>query len=98
LAARHTLRALRRLVQLVKNSARVVEKQPARRTELHAATEAVEQREPDLAFEILNLSRQRGLSHSQADRGATEMFLFANRHEVSKVTQFHSDTVSRLVR
>jgi hypothetical protein len=31
-------------------------------------------------------------------RGAAEMFLFANRHEVSKMTQFHSDTLSRLVR
>jgi hypothetical protein len=64
LAARHTLRAF--LVQLLKNSTRLLEKQPTSRTDLHAATEAIEQLETDLAFEILNLSRERWLSHSQA--------------------------------
>jgi hypothetical protein len=97
LTARHTLRAFRRLVQLLENSTRLLEKQPARRTDLHAATEAIEQREPDLAFEILNLPRPRWLRHSQTQRGAAEMFLFANRHEVSKMTQLHSNTLSRLV-
>ena len=60
------MRAFRRLVQLLKNSTRLLEKQSARRTDLHAATEAIEQLETDLAFEILNLSRERWLSHSQA--------------------------------
>jgi hypothetical protein len=95
LAARHTLRAAGRLVQLLQKSTRLLEEQPARRTELHAATEAIEQLETDLAFEVLNLSRERRLRHSQALRGAAEMFLFANRHEVSKMPQFHSDTLSR---
>ena len=51
MATRHTLRAFRRLSQLLKNSARLLEKQPARRTDLHAATEAIEQLETDLTFE-----------------------------------------------
>jgi hypothetical protein len=91
------LGAFRRLVQLLKNSTRLLEKEPARRTDLHAATETIEQLETDLAFEILNLSRERWLRHSQALRGAAEMFLFANRHEVSKMPQFQSDTLARLV-
>jgi hypothetical protein len=31
-------------------------------------------------------------------RGSAEMFLFADRHEISKMAQFHSDTLPRLVR
>ena len=52
----------------------------------------------DLAFEILNLSRQRRLSHSQALCSAAEVFLLTDRHEVAEMTQLHSDTLSRLVR
>ena len=85
-------------MQLLKKSTHLFEEQSARRADLHAATEAIEQFETDLTFEILNLSRECWLSHSQALRGAPEMFLFANRHEVSKMTQLHSDTVARLVR
>jgi hypothetical protein len=53
-------------MHLVKNSTRLLEKQLARRTDLHAATKAIEELETDLPFQILNLSRQRRLSHPQA--------------------------------
>jgi hypothetical protein len=56
----------RRLMHLVKNSTRLLEKQLARRTDLHAATKAIEELETDLPFQILNLSRQRRLRHPQA--------------------------------
>jgi hypothetical protein len=36
-------------------------------------------RPTDLTFEVLNLSRERWLRHSEALRGAAEMFLFAVR-------------------
>ena len=84
-------------MHLVKNSTRLLEKQLARRTDLHAATKAIEELETDLPFQILNLSRQRRLSHPQTQRGAAEVFLFSNRYEVAKMTQLHSDTLSRLV-
>jgi hypothetical protein len=53
-------------MHLVKNSTRLLEKQLARRTDLHAATKAIEELETDFTFEILNLSRQRRLRHPQA--------------------------------
>ena len=70
----------------------------AGRSDLHTATEPIEKLETDLSFEILNLSRERGLRHSQALRGPAEVFFLTDRDEVSEMAQFHFDTLPRLVR
>jgi hypothetical protein len=97
LAARHTLGALGRLVQLLKNSPRLIKEQSTGRTDLHTATEPIEQLETDLTFEVLNLSRERRLRHAQALRSPAEVLFFADGDEVSEMAQFHFDTLPRLV-
>src|SRR3989442_11646090 len=52
----------------------------------------------DRCFGMLTLSRQGRLRHSQPLCSATEMLLFANRHELPQMSQFHTDTSARLIR
>ena len=50
---------------------------------------AFEQRQAHVFFDLLNLSAQRRLRHVQPLRGTREILLFGDRHEVSKLAQFH---------
>jgi hypothetical protein len=52
----------------------------------------------DRCFGMLTLSRQGRLRYSQPLCSATEMLLFANRHELPQMSQFHTDTSTRLIR
>ena len=60
LTARHASSASSRFAHLVKNAPRIFEEQPASVAQLHAARQPVEQLEPQLGFQILNL---RGTFH-----------------------------------
>jgi hypothetical protein len=81
----------------LKDPPRILQEQLARCTQLHAAREALEKPEAELFLQIPNLARKRRLSHSQSARGTTVMLLLADRHEISQMPQFHSDTLSRSV-
>jgi hypothetical protein len=72
-------------------------KQLAGCAQLHAARQPIEKFEAEFFFEILDLPGEGRLSHAQSARGAPVMLFLANRHEVSQVSQFHTDSLSRLV-
>jgi hypothetical protein len=57
----------------LKNTPRILQKQLPRRADLHSASKAVEQLEPDLPFQVLNLARERGLGLAQPLCGAPVM-------------------------
>jgi hypothetical protein len=84
----------------LENPPRILQEQFARRADLHAPAEAVEELEADLAFQILDLPRQGGLRDPQPLCGTPEVLVFADGHEVAKMASFHIcevDTLSRLI-
>jgi hypothetical protein len=52
----------------------------------------VEQRDPELTFELLDLLAQSRLGQVDSSGGAAEVQLFRNRHEVPEVSEFHNLT------
>ena len=48
-------------------------------------------------FQILNLAGQRWLRDTQPPRRTPVMLFLTDRHEISQMPQFHSDTLPRLV-
>jgi hypothetical protein len=97
MAASHAAGARRRFIYLMKNTPRIFQELLARRTQLHAARKTFEKFEADFLFQILNLARKRWLGDAQSARRAPVMLLLADRHKISQMPQFHSDTLSRLV-
>ena len=66
-------------------------------TQLHAARQPIEKFEANFFFQILDLSGERRLSHSQSARCTPVMLLLADHDEISQVPQLHIDTLSRLL-
>jgi len=58
--------------------------------QLHAARQPIEQLEPQLGFQILNLGQSR-LGDIQPRGRAPVVFLFPDSHEISEMPQFHTD-------
>jgi hypothetical protein len=54
-------------------------------------------RAADLLLQILNLARQCGLCLAQPLSRSPVVLFFADRQEVSQVSQFHIDTLQALV-
>ena len=89
----HASCARGRVVYLLEDTSRILQKQLARWIELHAAREAFEKLETDFFFQILYLAGKRRLCHAQSTRCAPKMLFLADRHEIAQVPQFHSDTL-----
>ncbi|HZI49913.1 MAG TPA: hypothetical protein VFD75_19090 [Pyrinomonadaceae bacterium] len=86
--------ARRRVIDFLKNAARVVEKQFSGLTYFHAAWKTVKKPKTNFLLQILDLARERGLSQAQASRCPPIMFLLADSYEISEMSQFHTDTLS----
>jgi hypothetical protein len=85
LAASHARRARRRLADRLKDSPRILQKQLAGCTQLHAARQPIEKLEPDFVLQVLDLPGKRRLSHAQSARCTPVMLLLADHHEISQV-------------
>jgi hypothetical protein len=83
---------------LLKDAVRLVQEQLAGGTEFHSTGKTLEQLEAHLRFEVLNLPGERGLGHAKPFRTAPIVLLLSDGHKVAQMPQFHSDTLSRLVR
>jgi lipoyl-dependent peroxiredoxin len=46
-----------------------------------------------MSSQVLNLARERRLSHAKSLCGAPVMLLFSNGYKISQMSQFHSDTL-----
>src|SRR4029077_11312034 len=97
LTASHASGASGRFAHLLKNAPPIFEEEPARGAQLDAARQPVEQLEPQLGFQILNLRGQSRLSDMQPLRLTPVVFLFADGHEISEMPQFHTDILKRSV-
>ena len=84
-SARHAPGADRRLVYLLKDQTGVFQQGPPSRAEADTPGKAIEQLEPDLALEVLDLAGQSGLGHTQPLGRASVVLLLSNRHEVAQV-------------
>src|SRR5215213_8312401 len=60
-----------------------------------ASADAVEERDPELAFEIDDLPGKRGLNRVQALRGLRDGAAFRNRNEGPKMLEVHRSSVCR---
>ena len=78
--------------------ARFGEKRAPRRGELHAASDALEQRRADLALEVADLTGERRLRDVEPRGSAAEVELFGDGNEVPEVAEFHTRKVSPLTK
>jgi hypothetical protein len=97
-AARHTGGARRRPADILEDAPRILQKQLAGRTQLHAARHPIKKLEADFFLQILNLTGKRRLRHPQSTRRTPVMLVLADCHEISQVPQFHFDTLALSVR
>ena len=74
------------------------QKQFARSAESDSPRKSVEQFEANLLLQILNLSGECRLGYAKPLRAAPVMLLLSNCHEVAQMSQFHSDSLSALIR
>jgi hypothetical protein len=98
LTGSHTLRAFRCFIYLLKDVARLLQKELARCAEFDSPRKAVEQFEAYLPLQILDLSGECRLGDAKPFRAAPVMLLLSDCHEVAQMSQFHSDSLSALVR
>jgi hypothetical protein len=75
LTSRHASGACARFAHLLKNAPRIFQVQPTGGAQLHAARQPVEQLEPKLGFQVLNLRGQSRLGHVQPLCRAPIVFL-----------------------
>jgi hypothetical protein len=81
----------------MKNSPGIFEKGLPGCADFHATRKSVEQFATYFLLQILNLSRERGLSYAKPLGGAPVMFFAGHRHEVAQMSEFHFDTLSASV-
>jgi len=74
-----------RLVDVVQDTSRVAQEQFPRRAQSNASRQSVEQEEPDLPLQILNLPRQRRLSEMEARGRPSEVLLLSSRYEIAQM-------------
>ena len=82
-------RGLDRTVGMIQDLAGFAQECPARDRELNPPIGALQQLDPDVTFKPTNLLAERRLRGAEPRRGAREVQLFRDRHEVAQVTQFH---------
>ena len=58
--------------------------------ELEAGFLPAEQLDTQFLFQVAHLSAHRGLGNAQARRGAADVQLFGDSHEVAQVPEFHA--------
>lgn len=80
-------------VDLVEDLSRPLLQVPTCRCELDPTGAAVEQRHADLLLEASDLHAERRLRHVQPLRGATEMKLLGDGHEITQLTKLHEGTI-----
>jgi hypothetical protein len=98
LTGSHPLGAFRRVIYLLEDAPRLLQKQLARSAEFDSTRKTVEQFEANLLPQILNLSGECRLGDTQSLRAAPVMLLLPDGHEVAQMSQFHSDSLSALIR
>src|ERR1700686_3584153 len=74
-----------RLVDVVQDTSRVAQEQFPRRAQSNASRQSVEQEEPDLPLQVLNLPRQRRLSEMEARGRSSEVLLLSSRYEIAQM-------------
>ena len=68
-------------------------KDSARPGELHPGSAPVEERRPQLVFEVFHLAAEGGLCYPQARRGMGKVQFLSHCDEVTEVSQFHAPTI-----
>ena len=82
-------RGLDGAVGVIQELAGFAQEYPARGRQLNPPIGALQQLDSDLTFKPANLLAERRLRGAEPRRGAREVQLFRDRHEVAQVTQFH---------
>ena len=85
---------LPRRVDLGERAARALGQQLAGGRQRDVPRRPVDEREPDLVLEPLDLLRERRLGDVEPRRGAREVALVVERDEVAQLPQLHSDVLS----
>jgi hypothetical protein len=98
LTGSYTLGAFSRFIHLLEDTTRLLQKQLACWAELDSTRKTVEQFEANLLFQILNLSGECRLGYAKPLCAAPVMLLLSDCHEVAQMSQFHSDSLSALIR
>src|SRR5690606_8339972 len=83
------LRSRHRLIRPPQHRARLLEKYATRARQPDRFCVSLEQRYPDLAFQVPDLPAQRRLRHVQPFRSAGDVLLLGDRYEIAQVTQLH---------
>ena len=81
--------ARRCVLDSLKNTPRIFEKQFSGIRDPYPAGQTLEQFKADFFFQILDLTREGGLSHAQALRCSSIMLFLSDRHKIPQLPQFN---------
>ena len=89
LATLRPLRRLRRPLDMEQDRLRLVEEDASCFRQLDPALGPIEERDPELRFELQDLLAERRLGHAKAKRRPTKMQFLGDGHEIPEVPKFH---------
>ncbi len=84
---------LARPAQLAAHGVRAADEKLAHRGDGHALRLPLEQRDAELAFELLDASRQRRLCDAKRTRRRAQTAALGDRQHVAQLVQFHGDAI-----